>query len=86
MLIKLGSGKNAEASCLRYFAASLPELQTSSAQFAKTPTLPLARLMGSAKKVSGTFCAKHPKGAFLAKGNGHFFPIHASELWEPQRC
>jgi len=24
-------------------------------------------------KVSGTFCAKHPKGEFLAKGTGHFF-------------
>jgi hypothetical protein len=28
----------------------------------------------SGKKVSGTFCAKHPKGEFLAKGTGHFFP------------
>jgi hypothetical protein len=27
----------------------------------------------SGKKVSGTFCAKHPTGEFLAKGSGHFF-------------
>jgi len=27
----------------------------------------------SGKKVSGTFCAQHPKGEFLAKGSGHFF-------------
>jgi len=24
--------------------------------------------------VSGTFCAKHPQGEFLAKGTGHFLP------------
>ncbi len=28
----------------------------------------------SGKKVSGTFCAKHPEGESLAKGTGHFFP------------
>ena len=25
----------------------------------------------SGKKVSGSFCAKHPEGEFLAKGTGH---------------
>jgi len=29
------------------------------------------------KKVSGTFCAKHPKGEFLAKGTGHLFPARS---------
>ena len=28
----------------------------------------------SGKKVSATFCAKHPQDEFLAKGSGHFFP------------
>jgi outer membrane protein assembly factor BamB len=28
----------------------------------------------SGKSVSGTFCAKHPKGEFLAKGAGYFSP------------
>jgi len=27
--------------------------------------------------VSGTFCAKHPKGEFLAKGTGHLFPVRS---------
>jgi len=27
--------------------------------------------------VSGTFCAKHPKGEFLAKGTGHVFPARS---------
>jgi len=27
--------------------------------------------------VSGTFCAKHPKGEFLAKGTGHLFPARS---------
>jgi len=27
----------------------------------------------SDKKVLGIFCAKHPKGEFLAKGTRHFF-------------
>ena len=29
------------------------------------------RLAMSGKKVSGTFCAKHPEGECLAKGTGH---------------
>jgi len=31
----------------------------------------------SGKKVSGTFCAKHPEGEFIAKGTGHFFPARS---------
>ncbi|TVQ04480.1 MAG: hypothetical protein EA381_00320 [Planctomycetaceae bacterium] len=34
------------------------------------------RLGSCGKKVFGTFCAKHPKGEFLAKGSGHFFTAH----------
>jgi NAD-dependent oxidoreductase involved in siderophore biosynthesis len=30
--------------------------------------------------VSGTFCAKHPKGEFLAKGTGHLFPADPYKL------
>ena len=30
--------------------------------------------------MSGTFCAKHPKGEFLAKGTGHFFPTEQHSL------
>ncbi len=30
-------------------------------------------LATSGKTVSGTFCAKHPKGEFLAKGTRHLF-------------
>ena len=31
----------------------------------------------SGKKVSGTFCAKHPEGEFLAKGTGYLFPARS---------
>ena len=27
--------------------------------------------------MSGTICAKHPKGQFLANGNGHLFPARS---------
>jgi hypothetical protein len=30
--------------------------------------------------VSGTFCAKHPEGEFLAKGIGHFFPADPKRM------
>ncbi len=35
------------------------------------------KLAMSGKKVSGTFCAKHPEGESLAKGTGHRFPARS---------
>jgi len=34
----------------------------------------------SVKKVSGTFCAKHPQGEFLAKGTGHLFNVPSIKI------
>ncbi len=30
--------------------------------------------------MSGTFCAKHPKGEFLAKGTGHLFAARSLRM------
>ena len=35
------------------------------------------------KKVSDTFCAKHPEGEFLAKGVGHLFPVNTFSPYDP---
>jgi len=41
----------------------------------------------SGKKVSGTFCAKHPKGEFPARGTGNLFlarsleDLEGAKLW-----
>jgi len=35
--------------------------------------------------VSGTFCAKHPQGEFLAKGTGHFFNAQPTTALQAKR-